>query len=152
MTARWTLALTLVLVLAGCGAMRESRLNPFNWFGRSAPVEKVEVAGAPAVDPRALVATVTDMQVDSFSDGAIVRATGQTPTQGWWAAELVERPIDKDGVLVLEFRLLPPITPTDVNTPQSRSVTVATTLSNVKLSQIRRVVVQGQTNALGSSR
>lgn len=152
MTARWALVLTLTLALAGCGGFRDSRLNPFNWFGRSAPAEKVEVAADPAADPRPLVEVVTDMQVDAFPGGAIVRATGLTPTQGWWAAELVELPIDEDGVLVLEFRLLPPIENTDVNTPQSRTVTVGTSFSEVKLSRISRIVVQGKTNARASQR
>ena len=30
-----TLALTAVMVLTACGSMRESRLNPLNWFGGS---------------------------------------------------------------------------------------------------------------------
>ncbi len=152
MTARWALALTLTLALASCGGLRDSRLNPFNWFGRSAPAERVEVAVDPDADPRPLVETVTDMQVDAFPGGAIVRATGLTPTQGWWAAELIELPIDADGVLVLEFRLLPPITPTDVNTPQSRTVTVGTSFSDIKMAKISRIVVQGKTNARASAR
>ncbi len=154
MTAHWALALTLTLALASCGGIRDSRLNPFNWFGRSAPAERIQVAVATDADadPRPLVETVTDMQVDAFPGGAIVRATGLTPTQGWWAAELVELPIDEDGVLVLEFRLLPPITPTDVNTPQSRTVTVGTSFSEIKLSKISRIVVQGKTNARASAR
>lgn len=152
MTARWALALTLTLVLAGCGGFRDSRLNPFNWFGRSAPAEKVVVTTDPAADPRPLIEVVTDMQVDPFPGGAIVRATGLTPTQGWWQAELVELPIDAEGVLVLEFRLLPPITPTDVNTPQSRTVTAGTSFSEIKLAKISRIVVQGKTNARASAR
>lgn len=152
MTARWALALTLTLTLASCGGLRDSRLNPFNWFGRSAPAEKVIVETGATVDPRLLVETVTDMKVDAFPGGAIVRATGLTPTQGWWAAELVDLPIDEDGVLVLEFRLLPPITPTDVNTPKSRTVTVGTSLSDIKLGKISRIVVQGATNARASAR
>lgn len=152
MTARWALALTLTLALASCGGFRDSRLNPFNWFGRSAPAERVEVAADVNADPRPLVETVTDMQVDAFPGGAIVRATGLTPTQGWWEAELVELPIDEDGVLVLEFRLLPPITPTDVNTARSRTVTVGTSFSDVKLAKISRIVVQAKTNARASER
>jgi hypothetical protein len=152
MTSRWALALILSVALAGCGAVRESRLNPFNWFGRSAPAEKVAVQTDPAADPRPLVETVTDMKVDSFPGGAIVRATGLTPTQGWWEAELVAQPIDEKGVLVLEFRLLPPVTPTDVNTPKSRTVTVGTSLSDIKLAQISKIIVQGETNARASAR
>ncbi len=152
MTARWALALTLTVALAGCGGLRDSRLNPFNWFGRSAPAEKIIVETDTAADPRPLVETVTEMKVDAFRGGAIVRATGLTPTQGWWEAELVELPIDEDGVLVLEFHLLPPVTPTDINTPQSRTVTVGTSLSDNKLAKITRIVVQGKSNARASQR
>jgi hypothetical protein len=152
MTARLALALTLAVALAGCGAIRDSRLNPLNWFGRSAPVERVAVDTESTADPRPLVETVTDMKVDAFRGGAIVRATGLTPTQGWWAADLVELPIDEDGVLVLEFRLLPPLIPADVNTPQSRTVTVGLSLSDIKLAKISRIVVQGKTNARASAR
>ena len=152
MTARWLLTLTLTVALAGCGGLRDSRLNPFNWFGRSAPAEKVLIATGPKEDPRPLVETVTDMQIEPFRGGAIVRATGLTPTQGWWEAELVELPIDENGVLVLEFRILPPILPTDVNTPRSREVTVGTSFSDIKLAKITRIVVQGKTNARASAR
>jgi hypothetical protein len=152
MTARWALTLTLMVTMAGCGAVRESRLNPLNWFGRSAPAERVVVAAAPQEDLRPLVETVLDMKVESFPGGAIVRATGQTPTQGWWEAELVELPVDENGVLVLEFRILPPITPTDVNTPRSRQVTVGTSFSDIKLAGITRIVVQGKSNARASAR
>lgn len=152
MTARWALALTLTVTLAGCGGLRDSRLNPFNWFGRSAPAARVVVDTGPQVDPRPLVETVTDMQVDAFRGGAIVRATGLNATQGYWEAELIELPIDENGVLVLEFRILPPITPADVSTPRSREVTVGTSLSDIKLAKISRIVVQGKTNARASAR
>ena len=33
-----------VFLVAGCGVMRESRLNPFNWFGRGEPRETVQAA------------------------------------------------------------------------------------------------------------
>jgi hypothetical protein len=141
-----------MVTLAGCGAIRDSRLNPLNWFGRSAPVEKVVVDTGPKEDPRPLVETVLDMKVEAFPGGAIVRATGLTPTQGWWEAELVELPVDENGVLVLEFRLLPPVTQTDVNTPRSRQVTVGTSFSDIKLASITRIVVQGKTNARASAR
>ena len=35
--------LVSALVLGGCGAVRESRFNPFNWFGR-ADVQPVDTA------------------------------------------------------------------------------------------------------------
>ena len=146
MRARQIAIFTLCLTLAGCGGFRDSRLNPFNWFGKSQPRETI-VLQTEAVDARPLVDAVLTLAVEQIPGGAIIRATGQTPTQGWWKADLVAQPVTEDGVLVFEFRLLPPITQTDVNTPRSREVTVATYLSDIKLDAVREIVVQGASNA-----
>jgi hypothetical protein len=148
---RTTAALTLALILAGCGGLRDSKLNPFNWFGKSEETEKLALPERPA-DARALVETVLTLNVEDIPGGAIVRATGLTPTQGWWQAELVPLPVEEDGRLVLEFRIFPPIDDTAVNTPQSREVTVALYLSNIKLAALTEIVVQGQTNARAARR
>lgn len=139
------ISLGLGLGLAGCARIRDSRLNPFNW-GRSREAEKVALPEAPD-DPRARVAEVLTLVIEEVPTGAIIRATGRTPTQGWWDAELVEQPLTEDGVLVFDFRIFPPIERTDVNTPQSREVTVAVHLSNIKLEPVREIVVQGEANA-----
>jgi hypothetical protein len=136
-------ALSMVVLLGACA----SRLNPFNWFGRSAPVEQVLLTEGETVDPRALVDEVLSLTIEPFPGGAIVRAEGRTPTQGWWEAELVARPIEKEGVLIYDFRLLPPIERTNVSTPQSRQIAVAVSLSDIKLEGIREVIVQGARNA-----
>lgn len=145
-----TVALAALLTLSACGAMRDSRLNPFNWFGRSEPTETVAVVEK--ADPRPLVGDVLSMSVEPYSGGAIVRATGRTETQGWWDAELVEAKTDDPTNLVLEFRLLPPIVDSDVNTPQSREVTVAMTLSPARLEYISSITVQGANNARATRR
>lgn len=148
--ARRLLAVALVVALAGCGAVRDSKLNPFNWFKRSEPRETIvlEKAG----DPRPLVDTVLTMSVEPIPGGAIVRARGVTPTQGWWEAELVPLAVDETGVLVYEFRLLPPNGRTDVNTQRSREIDVAIYISDVKLEAVREIVVQGASNARVSRR
>ncbi|WP_309664621.1 hypothetical protein [Tabrizicola sp.] len=146
MPARQIALLSLCLLLIGCGGFRDSRLNPFNWFGRSEPRETI-VLPAAAEDKRPLVEAVLTMAVEPIPGGAIIRATGQTPTQGWWKADLVPQPLTEDGVLVFEFRLLPPITNTEVNTPRSREVTVGLYMSDIKLEAVREIVVQGATNA-----
>lgn len=136
-------ALMMVVLLGAC----QSRLNPFNWFGRSAPVETVLISSAEAADPRLLVDDVLSLDIESFPGGAIIRAEGRTPTQGYWDAELVARPIETEGVLIYDFRLLPPVERTDVNTQRSRQVAVAVSLSTVKLEGIREIIVQGARNA-----
>lgn len=146
MTRSLTAALIATLVLTSCGAVRDSRLNPFNWFGRSQPTETIQTVEK-AKDPRLLVADVVSMNVEPYSGGAIIRATGIAETQGWWDAELVELETDEPGHLILEFRLFPPVAPQDVNTPRSREITVATTLSPSRLENISRITVQGESNA-----
>ena len=144
-------ALSLAVLLAGCGGFRDSRMNPFNWFGSSAPVEKVALPEKPA-DRRALIQAVTDARIEQLPTGALLRATGLPPTQGWWDAELVALPVNADGVLVVEFRIFPPIAAADVNTPRSREVVAALHLSHVKLRDVRQIVVQGESNARAMGR
>lgn len=149
--ARPLLIAVLCTALSGCGGIRDSKLNPFNWFKRSEPRETIVLAGE-QTDPRSLVESVLTMSVEPIPGGAIVRATGLTPTQGWWAAELVPLPLDEKGVQVYEFRLLPPIKKTDVNSPRSREVEVAIYISDYKLEAVREIVVQGAGNARSARR
>ena len=149
--------LIATLVLAGCGTVRESRLNPFNWFGRS--VESTQTVAEGAVpgrpdDGRILVAQVTDMEVARQPGGAIIRATGLPPTQGWWNTELVAEndgaPVD--GVLTYRFVIAEPLQSTRVSTPQSRELTAATYVSDVKLAAVSSIVVVGAENSRSSRR
>lgn len=149
--ARPLVVAALCTALAACGGMRDSKLNPFNWFKKSEPRELIVLEEA-AGDGRPLIEAVLSLSVEPMPGGAIVRARGQTPTQGWWKAELVPLPLDESGALVYEFRLLPPITKTDVNTPRSREVDVAIYISDYKLEAVREIVVQGATNARVSRR
>jgi hypothetical protein len=149
--SRPLLVVGLCTLLTGCGGFSESRLNPVNWFGRSAPRETI-VLPTEATDPRPLVETVLSLSVEPMPGGAIVRARGQTPTQGWWQAELVPLDIDDKGTLVYEFRLQPPLAVTPVNMPQSRQIDVAIFVSDIKLGDVREIVVQGATNARSARR
>ena len=147
-----TLALTAVMVLTACGSMRESRLNPLNWFGGAREAQADEF-GVPAIsEARPLVDHVLSMSIEQTPYGAIVRATGLSPTQGHYDAELVARPLDENGVLVYDFRLMPPPGPTPASAPRTREVTVAAHLSKIKLDSIREIVVQGAQNARSSRR
>lgn len=142
-------ALTAVMLLTACGGFRDSRLNPRNWFGRSALADIVVVQTA---DPRPLVDQVLTMVVEPYPGGAIIRATGLPPTQGFWQAELEPLAVDDNGVLVYEFRVFPPIIDRRPGTQASREITVATSLSDIKLQGITRIVVQGAQNARESRR
>ncbi|MFZ1728405.1 MAG: hypothetical protein WBO29_07745 [Albidovulum sp.] len=146
------LALMLAaLTLTSCGRIRESRiLNPFNWFGRSQESQVVAVADPNVIaDGRLLVAQVTELEIARQPGGAIVRASGLPPTQGWWNTELIAdndgQPVD--GVLTYRFVIAKPIGQTRVSTPQSRELTVATYLSDIKLAEVRQIVVLGAENS-----
>lgn len=149
--SRRLVVLGLGLALAGCGGLRQSKLNPFNWFKKSQPRETIVLPDEQA-DARPLVDTVLTMAVEPIPGGAVVRARGVTPTQGWWDAELVARDVDEKGVLIYEFRLVPPTGQTDVNTQQSREIDVAIYISDVKLAAVREIVVQGAKNARSARR
>ncbi|MCV2864158.1 hypothetical protein [Defluviimonas sp. WL0075] len=150
------MAIAIALSLAGCAKVRESKLNPFNWFGRSkeAPAQVQETASGVPNDPRLLVAQVTELVVERMPEGAIVRATGLPPTQGWWKAELVAEnggdPVE--GVMTYRFVIAPPVGAKPASTPQSREVTAAAFLSNIKLESIRSIVVTGEANSRSSKR
>jgi len=146
-------ALSALMLLAACGGGFSARLNPFNWFGRSAPVE---TTATPEValpqDGRMLVADVLSLVVEAYPGGAIVRATGLPPSQGWWNAELVALPLDENGVLVYEFRVAEPAVALRQGPAQSREIAVATSLTDRQLADVTQIVVQGAANARASRR
>ena len=146
---RVILVLSLMTSLAACG----SRLNPFNWFGgdREERISVTETVAGAEVDPRGLVAEVIALSVDPVPQGAIVRAMGRPPSQGYWEADLVE--VERTATsIVFEFRVFPPPTPTRAGTPQSREVITGTQLSNFDLAGIRTITVIGAQNRRTVSR
>jgi len=148
---RLTALVALTLILAGCGGFRDSKVNPFNWFKRSEETQKLALPARPA-DTRALVASVISMQVEEVPGGAIIRATGLPPTQGWWKADLVPLDVDENGRMVLEFRIFSPVDQKAVGNERSREVVVALFVSNIKLEPVREIIVQGDTNARSARR
>ncbi|MGY6632468.1 MAG: hypothetical protein ACXIU8_01815 [Alkalilacustris sp.] len=152
-------ALAALVVLSACSGVRQSAINPFNWFGgeRSTEVTLAPEGGFPApVDGRPTVAEITDMAVEPAQGGAIVRATGLPPTQGWWDAEL--RPLDGrrpeavDGELTLRFVLSPPRQTARQGTPTSREVSAGIFVPASVLAQTARVTVIAERNARSVTR
>lgn len=145
-------ALSVVMMVAACGTMKESRLNPFNWFGKSKETQgALYVPSSQVTDSRPLVDQIVTMQVEKLPGGAIVRATGLPPTQGYWEGALVADPVVK-GTLTLRFVIVPPAEATRVSTQQSREVVVATFLSTQTLAEVRTITVVGAQNARSSRR
>ena len=151
-----TLILCLGLVLTGCARLAESRLNPLNWFGRSAPVVATTADGqiqplvppgqAAAEDTRGVINQIVDLQIEQTSSGAIVRATGLAATQGFYSAELVLAS-SADGNVVYDFRVAAPAGFEAIGTEASRRITVALELSVAELAGLRSVTVRGAQNA-----
>ena len=147
--------LVATLSVAGCGKIRDSRLNPFNWFAKSQPtVQTLDPGYTNVIDNRLAVDQVTALEISKSTGGAIVHAAGLPPTQGWWDAELVAEndgyPVD--GVLTYRFLVAAPREPRAASTPQSREVTAADFLSDIKLADIRKIVVLGTANSRSISR
>ena len=144
------LTLAAVTALSGCG-LGESRLNPFNWFRsgpEARPLEPVVIERPQ--DTRPLVAQVTALSVERTPGGAIIRATGLPPEQGWYDAALVNA--DRDGqpvggVLTYSFRARPPLEPTRVSTVRSRELNVAVFVSDIILASTREIRVTGARNS-----
>lgn len=149
MTGRIILALLVVATLAGCARVAESRFNPLNWFGRS---ERAQVVTAdPNADPRPLVAQIITLRVEQVPGGAIMRATGLPPIQGYYDGALL--PLGReDGVLNYEFRASAPPTQTRVSTQRSREVVVGVFVSDQTLSGVRQIRVSAAANALAVRR
>lgn len=148
MTAKHLVIMALLVVgLSGCAAVNESRFNPLNWFGSDE-----ETLGPVDVDSdgRPLVAQVTGLTIERTPGGAIIRATGLPPTQGWFDAELVNPDQDGgpiDGVLTYTFRAVAPETPKRQSSVQSRELTAAVFVTNLTLANTRAIQVTGQLNS-----
>lgn len=150
-------ALTATIVLTSCTAVRDSRFNPFNWFGSSEQSNTLAPEGGYATqrDSRPLVDNVVSMRIDRTPEGAIVTVVGLPPTQGFWDGELVpvsktERP--ENGVLVYDFRIRRPFERTSVVNQRSREVTVAHFISTAKLDGVRTITVRGTKTQRSSRR
>ncbi|MEM9522961.1 MAG: hypothetical protein AAF982_03040, partial [Pseudomonadota bacterium] len=112
MSKRVALALALVSVAGACGMVRESRLNPFNWFGQDQS-ETAAVSEDGPVDARPLVDRIMSVNIERVSGGIIVRATGLPPWQGYYDIALtpMNGGLPIDGVLRFAFRAFPPAEP-----------------------------------------
>ena len=158
MNRRTALLITLALPvgLASCGRIRDSKLNPFNWFGRSRrETTTTTIKPNEAADGRQLIAEVTELKVEQAHGGAIIRASGLPPTQGWWKAELVSETrgrADENGVVTYRFLVYQPLADTRTSTPQSRVLTAAVFLSDQRLEAVTKIIVQGEGNSLSSGR
>lgn len=141
MTKRIALLLTILVTLASCGRIAESRLNPFNWFGgdrASAAATQVVVQE----DPRPLVSQVISVSIDQSPGGAVLRAVGLPPRQGFWEPALLG-PRREGDILIYQFRAQEPEAPTRVSTQPSRELVVGAFISQQTLAGVREIQVLG---------
>lgn len=158
------------LVLTSCGAVRESRMNPFNWFGRSTPVasgvradqegynpliptrqESIFRREKQAVYTGVLVDEISEMFVERRPGGALIRAVGVARYQGPYAVRLVkDEAASTGGTLAYELRAEQ--YRGQVGSEASRSVTAAVWVTDQQLATVNSIVVKGRNNARTSRR
>lgn len=133
-------------LLAGC----DSRLmKPGQWFTRTADVATLAPEGGYPVtrDLRPLLPGLSALRLDPAPGGAIVLASATPAAAGYSDLALVpqqseaRRPVAEDGVLRLDLRGRPPLTPRPGTTARARSVTVALFVSNQTLAGLRGIEV-----------
>jgi hypothetical protein len=164
---RKTIPLLLIaaLVVTSCGRVRDSRLNPFNWFGRAESREIVAagernpliprrsmLAPSEQKDTRSAIGRITQLQIERVPTGAVIRAEGISDRQG--AYELGLRPIEGEEVPegTLRFAFVGYQPPLAVGSETSRRVVAATKLSTQDLQSIRRIEVVGANNVMSARR
>ena len=160
------LLLAATLALGACATIRDSRVNPFNWFGKSRSEAIVQTENTNPLIPRSgglfsrpaketvylgrPFEQVTDLQVERVPGGAIIRATGLAARQGYYAVQLTpaneaEEPVD--GVLTYRLEAVRPRFGTPVGAQPTREVVAARRVTDQQLAGVSRIRVEGQLNA-----
>jgi len=163
-----TILVVAGLVLTSCGIVRDSRLNPFNWFGRSSevPVQQSDEEVNPLIPERSLllggsrnraeidlttpIAEITALQVERVPGGAIIRVEGRDARQGAFNVEIVpatEEELPQDGVLVYTLERQLPEATQAVGPSQTREVVAARHVTEQTLIGVRRIRVEAAQNA-----
>ena len=146
--------LTLTTALTACATVRDSRVNPLNWFDRDkAATTSFEEELKPLVpeskvvttiDTRPQIASVSSVEVAPAQGGFLVTATGLPSQAGGFNADLV--PTGQDGgVLTLSFRI---VYPDRAVTGRATAVNTARFFSNGDYPGVSSVRVTGQSNSV----
>ena len=163
MTRLLTTLTIAALLLSGCGTIRDSRLNPFNWFGRAESRELAAEEVNPLIprqnrmssryrpDLRQPVTRVDELVVERVPGGAIVRVVATASYQDSFNVGLVPDsetgPVDGLAAYTLVAEL-PRRRGLGVGPEQTRRINEGLFLSNNDLEEIRVIEVKGTQNAL----
>ena len=167
----FTLLVISAGLLAGCASVRDSRVNPFNWFGGgSGPVRSAgaEAGSAnPLIPERSRVSLLTreapdyaGRPVEQISEvllerrpgGAILRVTGVADRVGPFDVRLVEDETARGtGTLAYTLAALQQAGPRSTGT-RARMVTAAVWLTDQELASVSAIRVAGRSNALETRR
>lgn len=143
-------------LLASCSSVSQSKINPLNWFGPSEPAPagiQVLPTLAPQngyadfVDTRQLIAAVSDVTISKTSTGAIITATGHTPSLGYFDAQLVPVSASTARDLVLEFRVRAPSSNVGTGSAKQRELIAARSISTGQLNALTSVTVHAANGA-----
>ncbi|MGY9048634.1 hypothetical protein P775_26410 [Puniceibacterium antarcticum] len=153
------------VLLTSCSTVRDSRVNPMNWFGgaRSQPVavqnpdstvnplipaeRRFNLLGAKKAPPPYVgqpIATVSELLIERRAGGAIIRASGIADRQGPFDVRLVPVP-DQPGTLSYTLSALQTNGPRDTN-DWSRTVTAALWLTDQELAGVSTIRVIARSN------
>jgi hypothetical protein len=170
-----TTVLISALTLTACGTIRDSRVNPANWFGngRAAPVsveQKVSTNPLLPAEREGIFAQkrardaiylgqpidqITNLVIERVPGGAIIRATGITAVQGVYSVQLTpvsDDEIPVDGVLSYRLEGIRPARNQGVGSTHTRTVVAARALTRQQLVGVRTIRVQAARNAQASRR
>lgn len=176
---RATLFGTVGLVtLTGCANLPDIQFDPLEILGITLPGTTPEqdaeaaqdpaavedTAADPAVQPpvepsqpalvsdsRSLVESVESVVIDQTPTGAIVRASGTAPAQGYFNAQLISLGT-QNGVLTLELRAQAPAGTPVQGSARSRLIAAAYVIETNDLLSVRSIRVQSATNVRTSGR
>ena len=149
MKTQLILILAVTTALTGCATVRESRINPMNWFDSSREEARPDLGETGAVeDNRPLVPSVTSLTIERTSSGAIVRAEAVMPSVGWWDAQLVAENFGRpqDGTLTFRFVAAAPVQPI-AGSETARTISAVYPLTQGQLDTTPDVVVVGEANS-----
>ena len=128
-------SLVLATALSACSGARESRLNPFNWFGRSTSV---------------VVAEPAESEVNALipKRRSIFARSPEPPfvALGGHDVRLVEQEDGDPATLSFEFLALQPPGGTGVGSAHTRSVTAARILTEQELFGVHTIRVISKSN------